>query len=634
MTEEGSTPDPADDRSGDSPETTEYFSDEKRRSVPKAAWWTLGAALAVLLVLLVARPTWFTQDADDHSLKVPPDRHFTKTLAGSGHADGVWLTDDSPSTSYLVTLPADSTRSQTRMHLLGSSQIAENSTVFLSVSLDGQQVYNQELAAGTGTVDSYIDVPGQIAADGQVRVQIRAQGTRHDETCTLDHSSGMQIHLDPDSVVEAALDSPVHTVRDAVVSWDRDVTVVLTDPGDAWRTAAAQLGMALIRSGHRVHYSDAIPENDIRNAIFVGPSASLTAIGWTAPDNAAGDDGITVGTADGQPVLAVTVPDGPRVAGFVTAPTVTTADRATSTPTSVTTTPGSPTQVPLAALGTDMSVGQITDTRRWRVRYSLADLPGGRLPQTVQVSMTLPDSPDDLTWILNADLNGRLIASRALNPTAGQTTIALPPQNALLDNELTLSVERDRNLGGCDVRVTSYPIQMGQDSALVMGDDPGAGFTAVPRTLSPGFDVFIPDADTSAVRQLNAIVPTLTAFVPAQYNPRFRWRTQPEIGKPFILVGESPSVAPTVRIENGRIVTGENGAVLDIPQFENGLVVQNARGGGSAGLVVQYTGSIGDTALPDFGTEAARVVTTQGSFAIAADGTVLPTTPARQGAPG
>lgn len=141
----------------------------------------------------------------------------------------MWLTDNSPSTSYLVTLPADSGRSQTRLHLAGTSQIPDNSTVFLSVSMDGQQVFNNKLAPGDTEIETYIDVPEQIAADGQVRVQIRADGTRHDETCTPDHSAGLQIHLDPDSLVEAALDQPIHTVRDAVVSWDRNVTIALID---------------------------------------------------------------------------------------------------------------------------------------------------------------------------------------------------------------------------------------------------------------------------------------------------------------------------------------------------------------------------------------------------------------------
>ncbi|NED68032.1 hypothetical protein G3I15_44580, partial [Streptomyces sp. SID10244] len=98
-----------------------YFAGERGRSVPRSAWWILGIALVVLLAFVIVRPSWFTHDDDDMSLGVPADRHFSKSLAGSGDVDGVWLTDDSPSTSQVVTFPADSGRDKTRLHMTGSA---------------------------------------------------------------------------------------------------------------------------------------------------------------------------------------------------------------------------------------------------------------------------------------------------------------------------------------------------------------------------------------------------------------------------------------------------------------------------------------------------------------------------------
>ncbi|MFC9355707.1 hypothetical protein ACFTZB_03850 [Rhodococcus sp. NPDC057014] len=629
-----SAPEPSEQSEQSGPDKPDYFAGERGRSVPRSAWWLLGIALVVLLAFLVTKPSWFTQDADDMSLDVPADRHFTKTLAGSGHADGVWLTDDSPSTSYLVTLPADSAREETRLHLTGTSQIAADSTVFLSVSMDGQQVYENELPTGETGIDAYVDVPDQIADDGQVRIQIRANGTRHDETCTPDHSAGMQIHLDPATVVEAALDEPIHTVRDAVVSWDRQLTVVLADQGDPWRTTAAQLGMALTRAGHQIRFADTVPESDVDNAILVGPTTTLNdQVGWSPSEDTG--DGVAVGTVDDTAVVGVTSPEGSLISTYLTEPTVTTADSAGQDPRAVTPAQFTGDQVPLEALGADMSVGQITETRRWRIGYSLADLPAGRVPQSVRVDMQLPASPPDLTWILNADLNGHLVDSRALNPTAGMVTIALPPQDALLENTLTLSVQRDRDLGGCDVRVTSYPIQLQAGSALELGTDPGAGFTALPRGLAPGFGIYLPQSrNVDPITQLNAVVPTLTKFAPAQYSPEFRWNTQPAPGAPFILVGQSPEVNPLVRIQDGRIVSGPEASVLNIPAFDDGLLVGTVTStSGAPGLTIQYVGTIGTTQLPDFGRENALVVTPQGSFAVNGDGTVAPSAPLRQDLP-
>ncbi|WP_280418207.1 hypothetical protein [Nocardia carnea] len=609
----------------------EYFSGERGRIVPRSAWWVLGIALVVLGSFVFLRPEWFTRDADDNSLHVPADRHFAKTLAGAGHADGAWLTDDAPSTSFLVRLPADSAREETRLHLTGSSQVAAGSTVSLSVSMDGQQVFKEELATGDHGIEAYIRVPDQIAGDGQVRIRIRAEGTRHDETCAPDHSAGMQIHLDPDSVVEAALTEPVHTVRDAVASWDRHVTIVPADPGIPWRTAAAQLGMALIRSGHEVSYAEAPPETDVGDAILVGPAATLTdRYRWTPLETS--EPGIAAGTVGDTTVLGITVPDGTLVSRYLTEPVVGTADSAAGDPAAVTTAPwAAGEEVSLESLGADMSAAQITEVRRWHLRYSLADLPGGRLPRAVRVEIQLPASPPDLTWILNVELNGRFVGSRPLNPTAGTVRVELPPQDALLGNTLTLSVERDRDLGGCDVRVTSYPIQLKPTAALELGDDPGAGFTALPRAFASGFAIYLPDDGGNPVEQLDAVVPALTEFVPAQYYPEFHWGRQPPGDAPFILVGRSSDVAAPVSLQDGRITGGPEGAILNIPAFDNGLLVEAVASRSRVpGLMIQHTGHLDDTQLPEFGRETAVVATEQGSFAVGADGAVLPATPVRE----
>ncbi|WP_226435586.1 hypothetical protein [Rhodococcus yananensis] len=611
----------------------QYFRGEHGRVVPRAAWWSLGLALALLLAFVIVRPSWFTDAADDVPLDVPPERHFTKTLAGSGHVDGVWLTDDAPSTSFLVTLPADSGRDETRLHLTGTTQVAEDTTVFLSVSMDGQQVLENRLPTGEVPLDLVVDVPHQVAEDGRVRVRVHAEGTRHDQSCTPDHSAGLQIHLDPTSVLEAALVEPVHTVRDAVASWDRQVTIVLVDRGVQWRTTAAQLGMALTRAGQEVRYAESVPENDRRNTILVGPADALdAAAGWTSDTGA--DGNAIVGRIDNDPVLGVLTADGAVLSTFLTQPTVATADTSGTDPRAVGTTPEQGNEVPLESLGADMSVGSITETRSWQVAYSLADLPDGRIPEAVRVSVALPASPQDLTWILNTRLGGKLVDSRKLNDTAGTVTVPLAAADQVVENSLTFTVQRDRDLGGCDVRVTSYPTQLRADSALVLGNAPGTGFTALPRQLAPGFAVHMTGAtDDNAVEQLNSVVGVLTAFTPAEYVPDFLWNTPPDAEQPFILVGDSPAVAPRMRLADGRIVS-ETAGRLDISSFDTGLVVETATNIAAApGLVIRYAGDTGEIALPDFGTETALVVTSQGSFEVRADGTVPSRTPPRENIP-
>ncbi|MQP33234.1 hypothetical protein GEO20_14760 [Rhodococcus erythropolis] len=614
------------------PPRAEYFSGERGRTVPRSAWWILAGALVVLLVFVVVRPAWFTRDVDDTSLDVPADRHYVKSLAGAGFGDGVWLTDDSPSTSFDVTFPADSAREQTRLQLTGTTQVARDSVVFLIVRMDGQQVYKSELTEGENALDVLVDVPEELSSDGNLRVQVQVQGTLDNRTCTPDHSAGMQVHLDPASVVEAALTERVHTVRDAVVSWDRGLTIVLANTGNEWRTAAAQLGIALTRADYLVTYSDTLPDSGAENAVIVGPGDAVTGLGWSAPEGP--DEAIALGTVEGSPVVAITQPNGDLISRFLTSPVVSTSDSDRSDPQALRTAPITGNEVPVDSLGADTTAVQITDNHRWRIGYSLADLPGGRLPQSIRVVMQLPASPDDLTWILNVQLNGQLIESRRLDrTTSALAEIPLPATAQLLENTLTLTVQRDRNLGGCDVRETTYPIELEASSALVLGDDPGAGFTSVPQTLAPGFAVYVPDA-ASAVDELNATVQTLSSFVPAHYVPQFLWGAAPEAGRPFVLIGQSTEVTTPVRIDDGRLLAGAPNPTLDLSSFSDGMIVETATSAsGAGGLVLDYAGAPGQIPLPTFGTESARVVTAQGSFVVNGDGTIAPASPPRANSP-
>lgn len=625
------TPPPRSEQS----EPPDYFPGEHGRRVPRSAWWVLGLAGALLLVFAVVRPVWFGSSGDDADFDVPAERHFTTSLADLGRPDGSWLTSDAPSTSFLVTLPVDSTPRQTRFRLSGTTQVAEDSTVFLIVSFDGQQVYQRELPRGENALDDLVDIPDQAAADGQVRVQVRTRGNLHHETCTSDRAAGMVIHLDPGTVVEAALDEPVHTVRDIVATWGRRLTLVPIDLSYQWRTMAADLGLALSRAGYEITYRDEVPDSDTHNAILIGPAQRLAdTTDWVAAESMGTDDGVAVGTVGKSPVLAVVEADPTVISQFLTTPAVVTADRGAADPRAVATTTLTGDAVGLDALGTDLSEAQITESHRWRVRYALADLPGGRLPRAMRVAFQLPASPPDLTWLLNVELNGRLLDSRPLAHTTEPVSIPLPPDAQLLDNNLTLSVQRDRDLGGCDVRVSSYPIQLLTSSALELGDDPAAGFTAVPRDLAPGYVIYLPAADSKdTTDMLNAVVPVLAHFLPAPHHPQWRWNTEPQPSAPFVLVGESPAVNTLVRLQDGRLMAGASAAVLDVSAFDTGLVVQCADVAGAKGLAISYSGDTDDVALPTFGRECVQVITPGGNVTLDGGGALAPPGAAGTGIP-
>ncbi|MEE2056769.1 hypothetical protein [Rhodococcus artemisiae] len=636
MADDDTPPEKAEPKKAESGEsdTPDYFPGEKERSVPTSAWWVLAVAVVLLLGFVIVRPLWFG-GADDSTapLSVPADRHFTKTLAGLGSEDGTWLTDSSPSTSFLVSLPVDSEREQTRLHLTGTTQVAEDSTVFMSVAMDGQQVYESEMPRGNIDLDVGIDIPQRTAQDGQVRVRVETRGILHTEVCTPEDSPGMVIHLDPGTVVEAALSEPIRTVRDAVSALGRDLTVVLTDESDEWRSTAADIGIAMMQSGYEITYSDRIPESGPGDTLLVGPAASLTDVtGWRSTDTEG--QGIVLGTIDETPVLGVVEPLADLAALFLSTPVATTADTTATDPRALATVPaGDP--AGLGALGADITETEITENHSWTARYSLADLPGGRLPEAVRVDLRMPASPADLTWILNVSLNGQLVESRRLD-TPDPVVVPLPPTAQLLDNRLTLTIQRDRDLGGCDVRPTSYPIQLLDTSALVLGDDPGAGFTAIPRSFAAGYAVYAPGTETTtSVDLLNAMVPTLSEFSPAQQYPEYHWNASPAPGEPFVMIGQSPEVNTLAHVQDGRLTTGDDNApLLDLTSSEDGTVIQCATGPGEgAGLAIQASGDPSQVQLAPFGRECVQVATPGGSVTVDAEGALVYTESPRSTAP-
>ncbi|WP_410872764.1 hypothetical protein [Nocardia sp. A7] len=616
-----------DDAAGEerTPDPPQYFRNEHGRTVPRSAWFVVGLAAVLVAAWVVVRAGWLNPPPSD-GFDVPADRLYAKTLADLGRPDGIRLTGDAPSSSFQVAVPVDSAGDKTRLRLAGTAQVAEDSTVFLVVAIDGQEVFQRELPRGQNAIDDTVDVPSRATADGNVRVTVRTRGTLHHESCTADRSAGMVIALDPDTVLEAALDEPVHTLRDTVATWDDTVTVVLADTADPWRTTAAELGVALTESGYTVRFANSVPDTGRRSVILLGPAERLAETpGWSRTGT---DNSVMLGAIDGTPVVSVVEPDADLVTAYLTTPAVSTADRQAADPRAVGVA-ASAGDVSLLSLGAESGAVQITENHTWRARFALTEIPDGRIPAGVRVAFQLPATPPDLVWLLNVELNGQFLDSRPLAPSRDPVVIALPPQALLLDNTVTLTVQLDRDLGGCDVRITPYPMQLLGSSGLELGDDPGAGFTAVPRELGARPAVHLSAADTaSTVELLTAAVPMLAEFLPAAADPEISWNTPPAPGRPFVVIGSGdPGVGTVVRLVDNRLVAGREPTVLDVPAFETGTVVQCATGDGARGLAVQYAGDTQDLPIPAFGRECAQVITPAGAFTVDGGGALVPDGP-------
>ena len=609
---------------------------EPPRKLNVNRWVSRGSLLFLLVVLLLVlvfgllRPGWFEDEGGSEPDPPPPELSFDKSLTDLGESDGITLSDDtSTSQTFTFSVPVDVRLDDAQLRLHGRTQVPSSSTIFLRVLANGESAFVAELPEGDHDLDAEIPLPPGVTDDGSVRVQVRTTGTLDQRTCNIDQELGALVSLDPDATrVEGRLDEELATVRDVAAGLVHQVTLELAFPAGSqpWFETAAAIATALTQAGFDVSFHDAADElsEPSGSRVLIGPADALAGLGWSG----SGDAGsIRVGDIDDVAVLGVVEPDAEVAGTFFTTSPLTTADSAATEPRTATPERPAGRTVTLQSLGVDTSVQKLTDSRSWFATYSLADLPGGPVPTEVALDFQLPLATDDARWLVQVRLNGQLVDSVRLagDLTAQSVRARIPEGLETLRNQLTVTLLRDRDLGGCNVRQTSYDVQLLPTSSLVL-DGTGLGFTAVPALLAGGFEVQL--ASSSAddpAGTLPGLVPTLAEFAGWQQQPTFAWDGTPGAA-PFLYYGEPPEgLDVPVQVEDGRVVSDQ----LNLQAFADGVVVQFAQSGGGGGLVVTPVGAPGD-AVPDYGRESARLVTADGGgFVVNAAGQAVTAPPVR-----
>jgi cellulose synthase operon protein B len=250
------------------------------------------------------------------------------------------------------------------------------------------------------------------------------------------------------------------------------------------------------------------------------------------------------------------------------------------------------------------------------------------VPTAVRLGFQVPAASSDTRWVVQVQLNGRLVASTQLAGSGTQqVNVALPAGQEKLRNVLTVTLLRDRDVGGCNVRQTTYAVQLLPESALVLGGR-GAGFTGVPATFATGFEVVLPASSADAPAEtLTSLVPTLAEFSGWQQVADVSWDGSPG-ARPFLSFGPVPDgVKAPVSLADGRL----SGSGFDLQSFADGLVVETATAtAGGSGLVVTATGDTADAVVPAYGREVARVIATRGGgFVVSGSGRVVTVPPTR-----
>ena len=227
--------------------------------------------------------------------------------------------------------------------------------------------------------------------------------------------------------------------------------------------------------------------------------------------------------------------------------------------------------------------------------------------------MQVPVTSDDSRWLVQVEVNGQLAGSERLRggDAAQEVRVAIPAGVEMLRNELAVSLTRDRDLGGCNMRQTEYDVQVLPSSRLVLGGT-GTGFTRIPSTFTRGFVVNLASSATERpAGTLTGLVPTLAEFSGWQQQPRFAWDAVPA-RRPFLYVGEPPArMDVPIQVSADRLLA----AGLDLQSLQDGLVVQCTSVGSTRGLVLTPVGAP-DAVIPAYGRQTARIVTTGGGGAV------------------
>lgn len=588
------------------------MSDDGRGWVPRGALVFFGVVAVLVVVFALVRPA--VLDEDDGDGAEPDDSAtFATTLGATGAVDGVRLSDDNAtSQSFTVAVPVDAGLRDPVLTLGGRTQVPSTSTITLRILADGVSAYAAELAAGDQELSVDVPLPPSAVADGSVRIQVRITGTVDQQRCSLTQELGAFVLLDPDETrVHAVLDGPPATVRDVAAGLDHDVTLVVADPADhTWFEAAARLGAALTQAGHTVAYAEE-PDDSA--------SVVLLETGEGGP--------VAVRDLDGTPVLALTDPGSAAVDDFLTTAAVATGDGSSSDPQAADPARLAGSSVALADLGVDTGVQQLTDSRSWRASYSLADLSGGQVPTAVDLAFRLPVTTDDARWLVQVQVRGELVRSARVpgDATSARVTAALPARLAKVRNQLVVTLLRDRDVGGCHVRQTSYAVQLLGTSRLVLGGTT-TGLAGIPAAWSGGVDVVLPATATDdPLASLTGLVPTLAELSGWRQAPAFVWAEQPT-GRPYLYVGAPPPAA-LVGVAEGRVTA----AGTDLGPLSDGVVAQRLDAAGAPGVVLTPVGAA-DATLPDYGAEQAWVLAGDGGgFVVDPAGRVVTTPPVRAG---
>lgn len=493
-----------------------------------------------------------------------------------------------------VTLPLvrDQAPRAVRLVLTGEQDVGPETVTALQVTVNGRRVMERRLTPGRRTFNWVFDLTPELGGESNARIAFQLSGDLPEELCHNERSMGAMVAFTAESGVEVDLDGPLTSVRDVMALTPRRVIIAMEE-GDAWFELAVRLGARLARNGYEIEMIDLSAAAELvqpgtRGLILAASPDALRRAGFT-PVRERAPAGAGRYRRAGATLVAVMDAGRFETVDFLTSEMASIARSDVIDAVLFEDMPSDASMAPLSAFGADTSVQNISNTRTWRMEYALSDLPGGRLPEAAAFDLRLPQGPDGFTNLAHTFLNGEMIDSRRLEGgTENRFTVGLPPHLQLMSNELAVTLQRDRNLGGCTISQQRYPVQLSAESGLILArGDGAAGFTALPPLFGDGLLVRLPAGMDAPERLISARVAAeaIARFVPrrADFDIEFAVvdnGASDRITRPFLAINNMPGNAEApLRVYADRLVMDSRAGAgdTDVRALSDLALLQAAR---------------------------------------------------------
>ena len=618
--------------------------DRRDGAVQSRHWhlWAAGAALLAVVVavasILVFSPSLL--DLGDNSSSATAAAKYRRTFDDVTGPGDLRLLGFPATGSISIAVPVDADPRNLEVHLEGESQRSVEGQFTLTVFARGRAVKQQALPLGDSTIAMSIRLDPTAIVNGRVRLAFTVEGTPTQARCSYeDRGNGSLVIMRGTSSVNADLGRAIATVRDRVASLHHAVTLYLPkdlatqEQGAAWYRTAQNLGLALTQAGYVVSFAD-LPASELRvdgdSAILIGSDTALEKAGWRAPSGVSvASRSMVVGKGShGGPTLAIRQPTA-DVGAYLTNVAAVTGDSATSAAQDVALSGMGRQSVTLATLGLNTAPVQVSESQTWSMNYSLTDMPQGRAPREFRADISTPAGATGWRWMVTVTLNNKLLYAEPIaNGLHKVVAVPLSVADQRLNNALSLTVQRDGNLGGCDRRVTPYTVQLGPDSGFVVGEgSPVNQLISAPEHLhATRLVVLQPAAAEDAVEALTATVPTLAAVLPVGVAPKVKITNTVPAGKNAVLiaVGDVEGAPVTLQRAIPPAYASLVGRMLGVGGPQDGVVTMPIMRGDAYLLVLAFNGLVTNQGTIDYGSEEAQVASSSGStFVLGPHGTIV-----------